>query len=120
MIARKQKHFFLVNYFTNSINSYDRYALLTSLLFKSFSLKMNIYPLLSSGIFNCTEAKISKLVTSVSQFSPSGDLLIFIILDPNFSEGNKIGTLGSKDLIFFVEITIMFIGGVSQLKFSPY
>ena len=28
-------------------------------------------------------------------------LLIFIFLDPNFSEGNKIGTLGSKDLILF-------------------
>ena len=35
--------FFLVNYFTNVIVSYDRYALLTPLLLKTFSLKMNTH-----------------------------------------------------------------------------
>ena len=29
--------------------------------------------------------------------------LIFCFLDPNFAEGYKIGTLGSRDLIFFLK-----------------
>ena len=32
---------------------------------------------------------------------------IFGFLDPNFYEGHKIGTLGSRDLILFFEMTIM-------------